>query len=350
MTFQVIAILVHCTTFVSMKNKILSSWEKQSFEPVYWFQGEEDYDIDVLVQYAEKNILSESESTFNLSVFYGKDAQWQDILNACRTLPMMGKYQVVILKEAQQMKDKDLESLEPLIAKPVPSTIFIVAYKGKSLDKRKSFTKTVAKHAVVMETVKLRDEKVVPWIIEFIEAKGFKIQPKSAALIAEHIGNDLSRITNEIEKLLINLKNRKKITDEDIETYIGISKEYNVFALQAAIAQKNLPQALTIVKYFEGNPKAGPLQLILPTIYAHFSKIYVAHGLHDKSVNGLKAVFHNYYFANEASVTLRNYSFTDVERVILLLHQYNLKSIGVGDTGTSHTELLKEMIVKMIMG
>lgn len=333
-----------------MRNKILSSWEKQSYEPVYWFQGEEDYDIDVLVQYAERNILSEAEATFNLSIFYGKDAIWQDVANACKTLPMIGKHQVVILKEAQQMKDKDLENLEPLFTNPVSTTILIVAYKGKSLDNRKSFTKTVKKHAVVMETVKLRDEKLVPWVIEFVESRGFQIHPKSAALIAEHIGNDQSRITNEIEKLLINLKNRKKITDGDIETYIGISKEYNVFALQAAIAQKNLSQALTIIKYFEGNPKAGPLQLILPTIYAHFSKIYAAHALPDKSVNGLKAVFHNYYFANDASVTMKHYNFRDVERVLLLLHQYNLKSVGVGDVGTPHPELLKEMVVKMIMG
>jgi DNA polymerase-3 subunit delta len=182
-----------------------------------------------------------------------------------------------------------------------------------------------------------------------ILSKGFTISSKAAVLLEEHIGNDLSRMANEIDKLSVNLKGRTEITDDDIEKFIGISKEYNVFELQAAIAKKDLAKAITIIKYFEGNPKAAPIQLVLPALYANFSKVYTVFGMSDKSEAALKPHFYfNTTAVKNALETIRNYNYEGIERILLLLHHYNLKSIGVGDTGTSDASLLREMVVKMI--
>jgi len=169
------------------------------------------------------------------------------------------------------------------------------------------------------------------------------------SLLEEHIGNDLNRIINEIEKLALNLKGRKDITEDDIENYIGISKEYNVFELQAAIAKKDLARAIKIIQYYEGNPKAGPIQMVLPALYASFSKIYTVFGMKDHSEAALKPHFYfNSTAVKNAMETIKNYGYDGIERILLLLHHYNLKGVGVGDTGTSDASLMKEMVVKMI--
>ena len=180
-------------------------------------------------------------------------------------------------------------------------------------------------------------------------SKGYTISSKAVVLLEEHIGNDLSRMANEIDKLSINLKGRTEITDDDIEIFIGISKEYNVFELQAAIAKKDLAKAITIIKYFEGNPKAAPIQLVLPALYSNFSKVYTVFGMADKSEAALKPHFYfNATAVKNALDTIRNYGYEGIERILLLLHHYNLKSVGVGDTGTSDASLLREMVAKMI--
>ena len=182
-----------------------------------------------------------------------------------------------------------------------------------------------------------------------VAAKEYTITNKAAVLLEEHIGNDLSRMANEIDKLSINLKGSKQITEDDIEKYIGISKEYNVFELQAAIAKKDLAKAITIIKYFEGNPKAGPIQMVLPALYASFSKVYTIFGMADKSEAALKPHFYfNPNAVKNALETLHNYGYEGIERILLLLHHYNLKGVGVGDTGTPDASLLREMVVKMI--
>jgi DNA polymerase III subunit delta len=189
--------------------KIISDWKKKSFKSLYWLEGEEDYYIDIVMDYAEHKILDEAEAGFNLTVFYGKDADWTAVINACRRYPMFAERQVVVLKEAQQMKD--LEKLESYIEHPLASTIFVVAHKTKTLDKRTKLSKLLKQNAEVFNSEKLKDFKVQEWIKEMVTGKGYSISSKAVVLLEEHIGNDLSRMANEIDKLSINLKGRKKI-------------------------------------------------------------------------------------------------------------------------------------------
>ncbi len=327
--------------------KIISEWNKNKFKPIYWLEGEEDYYIDQLVNHAEHHILNEQEAGFNLTVFYGRDAEWAAVVNACRRYPMFAERQVVLLKEAQQMKD--IDKLESYIESPLASTIFVVAHKTKNYDKRTKLYKLLKQAAEIFTSDKIKDFKIQEWIKEMVVAKEYTITNKAAGLLEEHIGNDLSRMANEIDKLSINLKGSKQITEDDIEKYIGISKEYNVFELQAAIAKKNLAKAITIIKYFEGNPKAGPIQMVLPALYASFSKVYTIFGMADKSETALKPHFYfNPNAVKNALETINNYGYDGIERILLLLHHYNLKGVGVGDTGTPDAALLKEMVVKMI--
>ncbi|HNN71861.1 MAG TPA: DNA polymerase III subunit delta [Ferruginibacter sp.] len=327
--------------------KIISEWKKKKFKPVYWLEGEEDYYIDRVVDHAEHHILDESQAGFNLTVFYGRDADWASVVNACRRYPMFAEFQVVLLKEAQQMKD--IDKLEGYIENPLPSTLFVVAYKGKSYDKRTKLYKLLKSNAEIFSSEKIRDYKLAEWIGELLQAKGFKMNSKAISLVEEHIGNDLSRIANEIDKLALNLKGRKEITEDDIEQYIGISKEYNVFELQAAIAKKDLARAITIIQYFEGNPKAGPIQMVLPALYASFSKVYTVFGMNDRSEAALKPHFYfNAVAVKNALETINNYGYEGIERILLLLHQYNLKGVGIDNAGTSDASLMKEMVVKMI--
>ena len=327
--------------------KILDDWKKKSFKPIYWLEGEEEYFIDKVIDYAEHNILPESEASFNLSVFYGKDANWADIINACRRYPMFAERQVVLLKEAQQMRD--IEKLEAYVENPLTSTVFVVSYKEKKLDARKKFAKLVKEKGVIVTTKKLYDREVPEWTQNLIHSKGLTITPKGLALLVDHIGNDLSRIENEIDKLSVNLGKRTGITEDDIENYIGVSKEYNVFELQAALAAKDLARSIRIIQYFEANPKAGPIQLVLPSIYSFFSKVFMIFGTGTADEKTIAAAIGvNPYFMKEYMQAARLYTYPGVERALLLLHSYNLKSIGVGSTATEDASLMKEMVVKMM--
>ena len=189
--------------------KILGDWRKKLFKPIYWFDGEEDYYIDKLVNFAEHSILDEAEAGFNLTVFYGRDADWAAVINACRRYPMFAERQVVILKEAQHLKE--IDKLEGYFEKPLQSTIFIVAYKGKTLDKRTKVYKLLKSTAEIFSAEKVKDYKLADWIADFVTSQGYNINNKSVLLLAEHLGNDLSRIANEIEKLSLNLKGKKEI-------------------------------------------------------------------------------------------------------------------------------------------
>lgn len=327
--------------------KILGDWKKQLFKPLYWLEGEEDYYIDLVINYAEHKILSESEAGFNLSVFYGKDASWSEVVNACMRYPMFAEKQVVLLKEAQQMKD--LDRLENYIEHPLASTIFVVSYKEKTLDKRTKLYKTIKKNGEIFTSEKIRDYKLVEWVTDYVHSREFTMSSKAIALLAEHLGNDLNRIVNEIDKLTLNIGQRKSITEDDIEKYVGISKEYNAFELQEALSKKDLSKAIKIIQYFEANPKAAPIQLVLPTLYSYFSKLYAVFGIADRSENGVKHLFYNNNFAaKDALAATKEYAYEGVERALLLLHEYNLKSVGVNSPSNSDASLMKEMVVKMM--
>ena len=327
--------------------KIIGDWKKKLFKPVYWLEGEEDYYIDLLMNYAEHKILPQSEAGFNRSVFYGKDANWSDVVNACMRYPMFAEKQVVLLKEAQQMKD--LEKLENYIKNPLASTIFIISHKEKTINKTTKLGKYIKKECELFTSEKIRDYKLVEWVTDYLKSQNFTMSSKAIQLLTEHLGSDLSRIVNELEKLTLNLGDRKNINEDDIEKFVGISKEYNAFELQAAMSKKDLVKAIQIIQYFESNPKAAPIQLVLPALYGFFSKLYIIFGMADKSEAALRPLFYNNpYAVKEAMATAKMYGYEGVERSLLLLHEYNLKSIGVNSTGTSDASLLKEMVVKMM--
>lgn len=328
--------------------KILAEWKKKQFKPVYWLEGEEDFYIDQLMNYAEHKIVTEAEAGFNLTVFYGKDANWADIVNACRRYPMFSERQVVLLKEGQQMRD--IEKLEPYIENPLSSTIFVVSYKEKKVDGRTSLSKTLKKKAEVLTTKKMYENQLPEWTNDLVQSKGYEISQKALLLLVDHIGNDLSRIQNEVDKILVNLRNRKSITEDDIEKYVGISKEYNPFELQAAVVKKDLSKAMRIIQYFEANPKAAPIQLILPTLYNLFSRTYMYFGQSAKDEKSVAAALGVApFFVKDYLTTAKNYGYEGVEASLLLLHEYNLKSVGVNNPGNSDASLLKELVFKMML-
>jgi DNA polymerase-3 subunit delta len=330
-----------------LANAIISDWKKGTYKPVYWLEGEEEYFIDKVMKYAESKILNEPETAFNLSVFYGKDADWAAVINACRRYPMFAERQVVLLKEAQQMRD--IEKLEAYIENPLTSTVFVVSYKEKKVDGRTRLAKLLKEKGVVLTTKKLYENQLPGWTEELVESKELSISQKALLLLVDHIGNDLSRIENEIDKIAINLGKRKGITETDVEQYVGVSNDFNVFELQAALATKNLSKAIQIIQYFEANPKAGPIQLILPSLYAFFSKVFMIYGLNTRDEKTIAASLGiNPFFIKDYLRTTGVYSYADVENLLLLLSDYNLKSIGINNSGTTDASLLKEMVVKMI--
>ena len=327
--------------------KIIGEWKKRIFKPIYWLEGEEPYFIDQVMNFAEHHILNESEAGFNLSIFYGKDADWASVVNACMRYPMFAERQVVLLKEGQQMRD--IEKLESYIENPLSSTIFVVSYKEKKVDGRSKLSKLLKQKGEMLTTKKMYDNQLPDWTNKMVQQHGLTITQKALFLLVDHVGNDLSRLQNEIEKLAVNLGSRKGITEDDIENYIGVSKEFNVFELQIAIAQKDLPKAIRIIRYFEANPKAGPIQMILPALYTFFSKVFMIYSVpspDEKSVATALGV--NPYFVHDYLGAARKYDYKGVEKILLLLHQYNLRSLGVHDGGTSDAGLMKEMAVKMM--
>lgn len=327
--------------------KIIADWKKNLFKPLYWLEGEEEFYIDTVMEYAERKILPEADAAFNLTVFYGRDANWTDVVNACRRYPMFAEKQVVLLKEAQQMKD--IDKLEGYITNPLLSTVLVVSYKGKTIDGRSKLAKVLKQHGEVLTAKKLYDNQLPGWTNDFIQSRGFTITPRALMLLVDHIGNDLNRIANEFEKVSMNLGNRRNITEDDIEKFVGISKEYNVFELQQALSNKDLSKAITIIQYFEGNPKAAPIQMLLPALYNYFSKVLTVFQLPDKSERALRPMFYNNpYAARQAMETVLNYSYDGVEQTLLLLHEYNLKSIGINSPGISDASLMKELAVKII--
>lgn len=327
--------------------KIIGDWKKKKFRPVYWLEGEEEFFIDEVMAYAENHILSDAEAEFNKNVFYGKDANWSEVVNACRRYPMFAEKQLVVLKEAQQMGE--IEKLESYLANPSPTTIFVVSYKGKTIDKRSKVAKILKEKAEILSSAKLYDNKLPAWVQTYVTSQGFTISPGALNMIVDHIGNDLSRIANEIEKLALNLGGQKAITEDSVEAFVGISKEYNVNELQKAVCHKDIVKAIKIVQYFESNPKAGPIQLILPSLYNFFSKVLLTFQVSDRSENGIRSMFYNNpVAAKDAIQAAKNYEFSGTQAIILLLHEYNLKSLGINSSNDAKSSLLKEMIIKII--
>jgi len=328
---------------------IISDLKHKKYKPVYWLEGEEPYFIDEIMNFAEHNILSESEASFNLTIFYGKETNWADVLNACKRYPMFSDRQVVLLKEAQSMKD--LDKLESYIINPLASTLFFVSHKEKKIDGKTKFAKTLKAKTELLSTKKLQGNYLSDWAKGMIHSLGLNIDPKVLMLLIEHIGNDLSRIHNEIEKIAINLKGRTTISEDDIERYIGISKEFNVFEFQNAIGKRNFEKAIRINQYFAANPKAAPIQMVIPTIHKFFCNAYMVFGAGTFNENEIGSVLGiaNNYFVKDYIATAKSYGQQGIESILLLLHEYNLKSIGINDKGTEDADLIKELLVKIML-
>jgi len=327
--------------------QIIRDWKKKIYKPIYWLEGDEEYFINEVMDFAEHQLLPEEERAFNLTVFYGKDADWAAVVNACRRYPMFAERQVVLLKEAQQMRD--ISKLEPYIQQPLSSTVFVVSYKDKKVDGRSKLAKLLKDAGVLLSTKKMYDNQLPEWVTELCQSKGLTISPKAMSLLIDHIGNDLTRIKSEIEKIQINLGSRKSIHEDDVENFVGISKEFNVYELQAALVKKDLSRAIRIIQYFESNPKAAPIQLVLPALYGFFSKVYMIFGLNSADEKTAAAALGvSPFFVKDYLQASRNYGFAGTEKALLLLHQYNLKSVGVGVVNTMDGELMKELVVKLV--
>jgi len=328
-------------------SKIIANWKNNVFDAVYWLEGEEPFYIDQVVDYAEKHLLAEADRAFNLSLFYGKDADWAQVINACKRYPVFAEKQVVILKEAQHMNQ--IDKLLSYIDKPLSSTIFIVAHKDKNVDGRSALAKALKSKAVVVSTKKMYDNKLPEWVMGWVTERGYQISGKAVQIIVDHIGNDLSRIQNELEKLIVNLGDRKKMTEDDIEKFIGISKEYNAFEFQDAIAQKNFSKAIKMIQFFEANQKAAPIQLILPTLYSFFSKLYSIYGLGSSDDRRIASeVGIPPFLVKNYTSAARNYSYGKVEQILLNIQEYNLKVIGINNADNTDADLLKELVVKIM--
>jgi DNA polymerase-3 subunit delta len=324
---------------------IWKNLQAKKFEPIYFLCGEESYYIDQIEKFIEDNALEPHEKDFNFSLFYGKDADPVSVLNDAKQYPTFAEKRLVIVREAQDFKVKDWETFEKYFENPVASTILVFAHKNKTLDKRTKISKLIEKKSVFFESAKKTDEQLPAWITGYVKKKNFKISNNVAQLLAENLGNDLSRIANEVDKLSVMLLEGADITEDIIEKYIGISKEYNITEFNNAIIKRDFSKAMKMVLYFEKNPKAGPLIAILAYMYNHFSKLFALHYIKDaKAASAVMGWIH-------ADVTngLRYYSPQKTQEIIQLLCEYDAKAKGLYATNnSSNSDLMKELVYKVM--
>lgn len=327
--------------------KIVNDIKAGNIKPIYFLMGEEPYYIDKLSDYIEQNLLSEDEKGFNQTVFYGRDVSVEDIVSTCKRYPMMAERQVVIVKEAQDLT-KTIDRLESYAENPTPTTVLVMCYKYKTLDKRKKVTKHIDKNGLVYESKKLYDNQVGQWITRVLQGKGYTIEPKANAMLVDFLGTDLSKINNELEKLQIILPKGSQITAKQIEENIGFSKDYNVFELRKAIGERNQFKSYQIAQYFADNPKDNPMVMTTGMIFGFFVNLLQYHGLKDKNPKNVASVLKvNPYFLKDYDVALKNYPMKKVSQIVAALRDVDLKSKGVGANNMAHADLLKEMLVKV---
>jgi DNA polymerase-3 subunit delta len=334
-------------------NEILKDLKGRRFKPLYLLHGDEPYFIDEVSDYIEKNVLNDAEKGFNQTVLYGKDTDIMSVLNAARRFPMMAEHQVIIVKEAQDMKwgkeDADKKGINPVLSyfeNPLNTTILVFCYKYGKFDKRKKTYKAIEKNGVMMESAALYDNKIPAWVESYVTAKGYRISSQASAMLAEYLGNDLSKIANELGKLMLNVAAGQEITLKDIQENIGISKEYNVFELQSALIRKDVLKANQIVNYFEANPKANPIVLVMSNLNNFFSKSLLFHYVKDKA-NAARELGVSPYFIKDYEQAARSFDYYKTMQIISYLREYDLKSKGV-NSNASHGELMKELVFKII--
>ncbi len=317
-------------------------------KPVYFLMGEEAFYIDKISDFIENNILSDSEKEFNQMVLYGRDVTIEDIVANAKRFPMMAEKQVVIVKEAQDLS-RTIEKLSSYAENPQPTTVLVLCYKYKTLDKRKKLAKIVSKSGCLFESKKLYENQVGEWISSNLKDRGYNIEPKAVQMLVEFLGSDLSKINNELDKLTLVLPKGTSISASHIEANIGISKDFNNFELRKSIGEKKILKANQIANYFAHNPKSNPLVMTISLLNSFFTQLLMYHGLKDKGkINVAKTLRINPYFVNEYQSAARNYPMRKVAQVISLLRSADIKSKGVGASNLPQGDILKELLFKIM--
>ena len=327
--------------------QIISDIHNKKYAPIYFLMGEEPYFIDVISDTIEEEVLDETEKAFNQIVVYGRDVDIDTVATHAKSFSMMGGYMVVIVKEAQDLKN--IEDFEKYLDVIPPTTILVFDYKYKKLDKRRALAKKIDKMGVLFESKKLYESNIPGWIQTYLAEKGYTITPKATQMLTDFLGTDLHKVRNELDKLIIALPKSKKIDDADVERNIGISKDYNVFELQNAIGRRDIMRANQIVNYFGDNGKDNPLLVTAISLYGYFTKILKVHYATDPSQNALAtALGVNPFFVRDYQLAARNFSIADCVKCISVLREFDLKSKGYNSGETSEKDLYREMIFKLL--
>ncbi|WP_297802651.1 DNA polymerase III subunit delta [uncultured Polaribacter sp.] len=326
---------------------IVSEIKKGNIKPIYFLMGEEPYYIDKISDFIEENVLDEAEKGFNQQVMYGRDVSIEDIVSSAKRYPMMAERQVIIVKEAQDLS-RNIEKLLSYAENPQPTTVLVLNYKYKKLDKRKKLHKVIAKTGFIYESKKMYENQVSDWIRRVLSGKKYQIEPKASQMLVEFLGTDLSKISNELDKLMLILPQETIIDDTHIEDNIGISKDFNNFELRKAVGEKDILKANRIINYFAENPKNNPLVMTISLLNSFFTQLLSFHGLQDKSKNSVaKSIGVNPYFVDEYFLAGRNYPMRKVAQVIAILRDADLKSKGVG-ASQSQKDILKELLFRVL--
>src|SRR5690606_7688146 len=330
---------------------VLADIKKRKFSPVYLLHGEESYYIDLISDALEEQVLDDAQKGFDQSIWYGKDTSLVNVVNAAKRYPMMSDHQLILIKEAQDLKWKTEEDLLlKYLEHLTPTTILVFAYKHNKFDKRKKIYKAFEKSGVVLESPKLYENKVGEWIMEQFRVAQRQIHPQAAAMMADYLGTDLSKIANEINKLILNVPKEQEIQPLHIEQNIGISKDFNVFELQSALAKRNVVKAMQIVDYFASNTKSNPLPIVIGNLGNYFTKILKYHYLSDKSPQvASKQLGVHAFFLKEYEMAARNFNRKKTFEVIHHLSTYYLKTKGLDVRPfTENGEIIRELVFKIL--
>lgn len=327
------------------EKQLIEDLKAQKFSPVYLLTGEENYYIDQVSDFFEKEVVAADFRDFDQTVVYGRDTDMTAVVSLAKRFPMMSPIQLVLVKEAQDIRD--WEPLAEYLEHPQPQTLLVFCYRHKKMDKRTKVYKAISAKGIVYEKDKMRDYEVPDWIARVVSQQGYQITQKGAVLIAESLGNDLGKIANELSKVYISLPKGSVINEEVIETNIGISKDYNVFELQNAIGRRDIAQCTRIVNYMAANTKDNPIQMLLPLLYGYFIKVMLFHQEPDKK-KAMAVMKVNPYFMKDYETAARNYTLGKLASCIGYLYDTDLRSKGVRNSGTvSDGELLKELVFKI---
>ncbi|KAA5421157.1 DNA polymerase III subunit delta [Bacteroides cellulosilyticus] len=328
---------------------ILKELRAKQYRPVYYLMGEEPYYIDLIADYITDNILTETEKEFNLTVVYGADVDIATVINAAKRYPMMSEHQVVVVKEAQNIRN--MEELSYYLQKPLLSTILVICHKHGVLDRRKKLAVEIEKTGVLFESKKVKDAQLPAFITSYMKRKGIDVEPKATAMLADFVGPDLSRLTGELEKLIITLpKGHTRVTPEQIEKNIGISKDYNNFELRSALVEKDVLKANKIIKYFEENPKTNPIQMTLSLLFGFFSNLMLAYYAPEKSEQGIANMLglRTPWQAKDYLAAMRRYNGVKTMQIIGEIRYADAKSKGVGNPSLSDGDILRELVFKIL--